>query len=190
MTRNYSAALTFDLHAEATTHLLRSDQQEDLCFAIWRPSEGSQRTSALLQRLILPREGERDVHGNASFRPEYFERALGEAVESQGGLAFLHSHLGPGWQDMSADDIRAELGHAAATKGATGLPLVGLTLATDGAWSARFWEKNGPQKYERRWCENVRVVGDPFSVTYADKLRPPPRFKEELRRTISAWGKE
>ena len=190
MTRIFSSAFTFDLHAVAATHLIRADGQEDLCFAIWHPSEGSHRTTALLHRLILPQPGERAVHGNASFHPEYFERALGEAVEAQGGLAFLHSHPAPGWQNMSSDDIRAEEGHAAATKGATGLPLVGLTLGNDGAWSARFWEKTRPKKYERRWCENVRVVGDPFTVTYADQLRPPPRFKEELRRTISSWGKE
>lgn len=190
MTRTFSSAFTFDLYAQAASHLIRTDHQEDLCFAVWHPSEGLTRTTALLHRLILPRPGERAVHGNVSFSPEYFERALGEAVEAQGGLAFLHSHPVPGWQGMSSDDVRAEEGHAAPTKGATGLPLVGLTLGTDGAWSARFWEKTGPKKYERRWCENVRVVGDPFGVTYADQLRPPPRFKEELRRTISSWGKE
>ena len=188
MTRTFSSACTFDFHAQAASHLIRPDHQEDLCFAIWHPSEGRTRTTALLHHLVLPRAGERAVHGNASFSPEYFERALGEAVESQGGLAFLHSHPAPGWQGMSSDDVRAEEGHAAPTKGATGLPLVGLTLGTDGAWSARFWKKTRPKKYERRWCENVRVVGDPFGVTYTEQLRPAPRFKEELRRTISAWG--
>jgi tRNA A37 threonylcarbamoyladenosine dehydratase len=32
--------------------------------------------------------------------------------------------------------------------------------------------------------------GRSVSITYADFLRPRPRFKEELRRTISAWGEE
>jgi molybdopterin-synthase adenylyltransferase len=189
MNQSYSAAMTFDVHAEAASHLIRKDRQEDLCFAVWHPSKGANRTTALIHRLILPRNGERRVHGNASFESSYFERAIGEAVEAEGGLAFLHSHPAPGWQDMSSDDIRAEQGHAAPTMGATGAPLVGLTIGTDGAWSARFWEKVQAKKYERRWCENVRVVGDPFSITYADKLKPPPLFKQELRRTISAWGK-
>jgi len=106
----------------------------------------------------------------SSFLPAYFERAVTEAVAENAELAFLHSHLGPGWQGMSDDDVRAEQTHAAAAKGATGLPLVGLTLGTDGAWSARFWEKTSPRVYERRWCTHVRVVGERLSVAYADHL--------------------
>lgn len=184
----YSAALTGALHKEAVAQLLRSDGQEDLCFGLWRPSSGAIRKSALIQRLILPDPGERLVHGNASFTSRYFERALGEALQEKAGLVFMHSHLGPGWQGMSRDDVAAELGHAAATRAATGLPLVGMTLATDEAWSARFWEKVGPKQYERRWCETVRVVGDRLTMTYNDGLIPPPPAREELLRTISAWG--
>jgi ThiF family len=184
----FSAALPSGLHAEAAEHLLRPDGQEDLCFAIWCPSHGRTRHSALLQRLILPMSGERRVHGNASFEPGYFERAVSEARAAGGGLAFLHSHLGPGWQDLSKEDIQAELRHAAAARGATRLPLVGLTLGTDGAWSARFWQKVAPHNYVRRWCATVRVVGEKLTMTYMDGLMPPPRPKEEQRRTISAWG--
>lgn len=188
MNHDYSIAFTSKIHREAMGHLIRGDGQEDLCFGIWYPSEGQNRTTALLYRLLLPQTGDRRVHCNASFLPAYFERALGEVVVVGGGLAFLHSHPGPGWQDMSDDDIWAEQRHAAASQGATGLPLVGLTLGTDGAWSGRFWIKTAPRQYERRWCSNVRTVGDFFDVTYADSLRPRPRFKEELRRTVSAWG--
>ena len=53
----------------------------------------------------------------------------------------LHSHLGPGWQDVSEDDVVAERGRAALALAGTELPLVGLTLGTDGAWSARFWPR-------------------------------------------------
>jgi ThiF family len=186
----YSLAMTERLCVEAGAFLLRDDGQEDLCFALWYPSRGNTRTTALLHRLIFPGAGDRRVHGNASFLPCYFERALGEAMAAHAGLAFLHSHLGPGWQSMSDDDVRAEQGHAAAAQGATGLPLVGLTLGTDHAWSARFWEKTAPRTYTRRWCTNVRVVGRPLSVTYADHLAPRPRFKEELRRTVSSWGED
>lgn len=106
----------------------------------------------------------------------------------RGGLAFLHSHPGPGWQDMSRDDIAAERGHAASARAATGLPFVGLTLGSDGAWSARFWEKTAPKTYERRWCENVRVVGRKLAITWHPVLRPVPQFRASLLRTISAWG--
>ncbi len=184
----YSAALSSALHAEAAAHLLRADRQEDLCFGLWYPSRGAGRTTALLQRLILPQHGERQVHGNASFQPVYFQRALGEAMKAGAGLAFLHSHPAPDWQGMSLDDVRAEEGHAAATKGATGLPFVGLTLGTDGAWSARFWEKVGPRRYERRWCVSTRVVGGQLAVTFHDDLLPPPGYRPELQRTVSAWG--
>jgi len=110
-------------------------------------------------------------------------------MDKGGGIAFTHSHLGPGWQGMSGDDIRTEQAMAAQAKAATGLPLVGMTVGTDGAWSARFWEKVGPSSYERVWCKSVRVIGEQgLNVTFADKLCPPPKFREELKRTISVWG--
>jgi hypothetical protein len=187
---NYSVALTTDVHAQALGHLVRADRQEDLCFALWFPSQGKERTTALVRELVLPRGGERQVHGNASFQPEYFERALGAACADGAGLAFLHSHPVPGWQGMSADDVAAEQGHAAAAKGGTGLPLVGLTVGSDGAWSARFWEKAGPRRYERRWCRSVRVVGERLTITFDERQAPRPAPRRELARTVSAWGPE
>lgn len=186
---SYSLALSTAVHRQAADHLLRADGQEDLCFAIWHQSRGRDRTTALLHSLVLPKEGEREVHGNVSFLPAYFERALGAAIEAGGGLALLHSHPGgQGWQGMSSDDVRAEQGTAAAARGATGLPLVGLTMGSDEALSARFWEKVAPRSYERRWCESTRVVGERLSVAYCDELRPPPTFRPQLTRTVSAWG--
>lgn len=185
----YSVALSSSLHDQTTEHLLRSDQQEDLCFAIWHPSRGRDRITALLHTLILPDDGDRQVHGNASFNPQYFERTLRIASELEGGVALLHSHPGgAGWQDMSYDDVAAEQRHAAAAKGATGLPLVGLTIAGDSSWSARFWEKIKPRTYEHHSCETVRVVGESLNITYCDHLKPPPTLRPELTRTISAWG--
>src|SRR5438445_2495586 len=113
--RTYSTALTEDVHAEAVKHLIRSDRQEDLCFGVWHPSTGRMRTTSIVHRLILPHEGERQVHGNASFASDYFERALGVARTAGGGLAFMHSHPGIGWQAMSSADVSAEAGHAAAS---------------------------------------------------------------------------
>jgi molybdopterin/thiamine biosynthesis adenylyltransferase len=188
-TGTYSVALSAQTHDELRRHLWRADGQEDLCFALWYPSEGETRMTALVAKAVLPEPGDRRVHGNASFLPQFFERALSEAVAADAGLAFLHSHPAPGWQDMSSDDVRAEAGHAAATLAMTGLPLVGMTLgATDGAWSARFWEKAAPRRYVRRPCTHVRVAGESLAVTYHDSLLKPPRLKPELRRTVSAWG--
>ncbi len=185
---SYSVAIPGEIDEALLAHLIRSDHQEDLCFATWYPSNGVQRKTAILHSVILPRPGERHVHGNASFEARYFERAVMEATKAGAGLAFLHSHPGPGWQDMSQDDIRAEQGHAAAAKGATGLPLIGLTAGNDRSWSARFWEKVAPSTYERRWCSAVRAVGSQLRVTFNDRILAPPSASESLRRTISAWG--
>jgi hypothetical protein len=187
---SHSVALPTFVHQQAAEHLLRKDGQEDLCFALWFPSQGQERHTALIHNLIPPQQGERCVHGNASFKPEYFERALGIALREKAGLAFMHSHPVAGWQGMSPDDVHTENDRAAATKAATGFPLVGLTLGTDGAWSARFWERVGPRAYERCWCQTVRVAGEWFSVTYHPDYVPVPRFRPELERTISAWGTE
>lgn len=146
--------------------------------------------TGLVAKLVLPLEGERRVHGNASFLPHYFERALDEAAQAGAGLAFFHSHPGPGWQGMSDDDVIAEQSHAAAVKAATGMPLLGMTIGTDEAWSARFWEKTAPRTYQRRWCSHVRIVGERLALTYYDRLLPRPRPKEALKRTVSAWGEQ
>ncbi len=184
-----SVAMPAEVDRAARSHLLRDDGQEDLCFALWRPSRGRSRTTALIQRLILPHVGERNVHGNASFEPAFFERAIAEAAAEGAGLALMHSHpQGRGWQGMSEDDIAAEHGHAAAAFGATDFPLVGLTLAGNGAWSARFWERTAPRTYPGAWCGSVRVVGDALRITYMDQLAPPPHPTEEQVRTVSAWG--
>ncbi len=186
MTR--SAALTSDTFDQLAAHLIRRDGQEDLCFALWRPSTGASRITAIISELILPLEGERHVHGNASFEPHYLDRALALALERRSGLAFLHSHPGPGWQGMSDDDISTEMTRAASTLAATGHPLVGLTIGNDGALSARFWERTAPRQYERHWCESVRVAGKKLGVTFDSAQRPAPRELPTQVRTVSAWG--
>jgi hypothetical protein len=150
---------------------------------------GRTRTTALIYKLVLPEEGERNVHGNASFEPAYFERAMTEAAADGAGLALMHSHpLGRGWQGMSLDDVRAEQGHAGAVFGATRKPFVGLTIAGDASWSGRFWLRTAPRTYARHNCATVRVVGNRLKVTYLDELAPPPVATAEQVRTVSAWG--
>ena len=189
---NFSVALTGPTHDAFREHLVRADNQEDICFALWRPSQGAQRLTAVVSGPILPRASERSVHGNASFEGHYLIRAAEIAAHANAGLVLLHSHpSGQGWQGMSKDDINAERGNAARVKALTGLPLVGMTIgSTDGGWGARFWEKTAPRTYERRDCENVRVVGRQMQLTYHPELRPQPGLREELKRTVSAWGEK
>lgn len=184
-----SAAMTEQVAEEAQDHLLRADGQEDLCFALWRPSTGRGRTTAIIQKLLLPRHGERTVHGNVSFQPAYFERALAAAALEGAGLALLHSHPGGrGWQGMSRDDVTTEQGIAGAVFGTTDRPFIGLTLAGDHTWSARFWERTAPRTYARQFCATVRVLGEKIKVHYFDQLAPVPTPMRAQIRTISAWG--
>lgn len=184
-----SVALTEAIDRQAREHLVRADGQEDICFALWYPSRGERRSTALVHGLVRPLEGDREIHGNAAFNPPYFRRALAEATRADAGLALLHSHPGSGWQDMSGDDVNAELGNAGAVMSATGLPFLGMTLAArDATWSARVWRKGAPRMYDRADCDSVRVVGDGLRVSWHPELRPVPRAREELLRTLEAWG--
>ena len=71
------------------------------------PSVGSTRLTAVLTELVLPDEDERILDGNVAFTAGYLSRVLA-SVPDGCGIALLHSHLGPGWQDMSRDDDIAE----------------------------------------------------------------------------------
>jgi molybdopterin-synthase adenylyltransferase len=187
---SHSAALTTDTHESLVAHLDRRDRQEDLCFALYRPSSGTTRTTAIVHELVLPESGERNVHGNVAFTGDYFLRAAFAAADADAGLVLLHSHPGGyAWQGMSSDDIDAERGHAAQAQEVTGLPLVGMTMGTgEASWSARIWPKGAGGKFSRRDCDSVRVVGDQLRMTYNPELRPAPPATGKQLRTVSAWG--
>src|SRR3990172_5614286 len=103
-----SVAMPEILNEEVFKFLIKPDGGEDLLFALWTPSLGAQRLTGLVHTPIYPAKGDRQRHGNVSFNPQYFERVCKMALKEKGGVAFLHSHIGPGWQDMSEDDIVAE----------------------------------------------------------------------------------
>jgi molybdopterin/thiamine biosynthesis adenylyltransferase len=171
-------------------HLLRGDGQEDLCFGVWSPSTGNERTTSIVRAPLLPRDGERHVHGNASFEPGYVLRAAQAAAAAGGGLAFMHSHpAGGGWQGMSGPDKVAEGRVANLAREITGLPLVGLTLAGDRSWSARVWAGVG-QAVTPRWCESVRVIRDRYLISFNRALMPVPEVAETQVRTVHTWGEE
>jgi molybdopterin-synthase adenylyltransferase len=187
----FSVAMAEEMHDRLCGHLARRDGQEDLCFALWYPSNGYSRTTALLSDVVLPVDGDRLVHGNAAFEAKYLLRALRMARAAGAGLAFLHSHPAPGWQGMSRPDVLAESGMAAMVWGATKQPLVGLTLgAADRTWSARVWSRVRTRRFNRQWCESVRIVGGRLRVHYCEDLLPAPKPTRQQVRTVSAWGEK
>jgi molybdopterin-synthase adenylyltransferase len=184
-----SVAMTAETDRSLGAHLHKPRRQEDLAFAYWRPSVGLRRYTAIIESVAWPGEDDRLLHGNASFRAEYLERVLREVPEAA-GIAFLHGHPGPGWQGMSDDDTVAERDRlAGAVAGRTGLPLVGMTRGTDGAWSARFWARSGPRTYERRDAGTVRVVGRRLRITFHPG-DVPAKPTQALGETLTVWGKE
>lgn len=192
MRKDWNVAMSCSVHAQLAKHLIREDGQEDLAFGLWNPSVGAERDTALLASVLLPNEGDREVHGNVSFMPRYLERACRCAMDQGSGVAFLHSHPFPGWQGMSHDDVEAERNMAGAVLALTGYPLVGLTIGNDEVWSARVWldEGAGRRRHTRQWCSVVRVSGAQFRVHFARELRPRPVYRDLFRRTLDMWGAE
>ena len=183
-----SVAMTGSTQVQFANHLLRDDGQEDLCFGTWRPSTGRRRRTAILHQPILPRGGDRLVHGNASFEPAYLLRAAREAAVAGVGLAFMHSHpKGSGWQSLNETDRIAESRVANIAREVTGFPLVGLTLSGDRRWSARVWKGAG-RDVTPVSCETVRTVGDTFEATFDDRILRLPRPSEMQVRTVHTWG--
>ena len=78
---DYSVVMTTEVAAALRRHLLqhirKGQRQEDLCFALWKPSTGKTRTTAVLTEAILPGANERRLHGGASFLPSYLDRGGG-----------------------------------------------------------------------------------------------------------------
>lgn len=183
-------ALSSVLDTDIRTFLIRDDGEEDLMFALWTPSYGSRRLTALLHTPLFPVDGDRQRHGNVSFNLQYFERACRDAVAMGCGIAFLHSHPGAGWQGMSPDDVTAEKRLAGPVAALTNLPLVGLTIGSDGTWSGRMWDHDKGKVFQRVWCHSVRSVGDRLQAHFDDNLVPLPSFREQLLRTVTVWGKQ
>lgn len=185
-----SVAMTDDIDQALVAHLLKQAGQEDLAFAYWRPSHGATRYSCILHAVALPGPQDRSLHGNVSFSGDYLLRVLAD-VPAGSGVALLHSHLGPGWQGMSHDDEVAErdrLGSAVAAR--TGLPVLGLTLGTDGTWSARVWVREGPNRFTRLEASTVRVVGRSLRTSHHPRLQPVPAEPAAQAATISVWGRD
>jgi hypothetical protein len=182
----YSVAMTGEVEAAMRDHLIREDGQEDVLAATYVLSTGVERTTALIKSVIFPGEGERDVHGNASFTSGYVLRASNKARTAGHGLVLLHSHPGSrGWQLLSDMDRDTESEYERVARGITKMPLLGMTLGgRDTSWSARFWfDRSAPT-----WAESVRSVSPKLAVTWNDEIRRVPSITRSQQRTVSSWG--
>jgi molybdopterin-synthase adenylyltransferase len=190
MTRLTSVAMTVLTRDALCDLLLRDDGQEDLCLAMYRPSTGRHRVTALIRQPLAPRDGERVVHGNVTVTAEYILRGAEVARADQCGLVLLHSHpAGRGWQAMSGPDRETEASYANLVREMTGLPLVGMTLGGgDRSWSARHWDRGVGRQVTPKECGNVRVIGDLLTITWNDAINPAPPVNPRQERTVTAWG--
>ena len=129
--RTASVAMTSATEKELSRLLVRDDGQEDICLATYRPSTGLTRDSALIAAAVPPEPGDRHVHGNATVTAEYILRAAAIAQQEDCGLILIHTHpRASEWQFMSGPDRDTESSYAYLVREMTGLPLVGMTLAT------------------------------------------------------------
>lgn len=179
----------------ARCHLLQhyndGRRQEDIALATWFPADGANRHTAIIDEVLLPTARDRVLQGNVRMTRDFLRRGRQRAIAKGAGMAVMHNHLGPGWQDMSTDDIIMESRSVSNPARATGLPALGLTLGTDGTWSARFWLRRGSD-YERTWCSTVRIVSpERLSLQVNPNLRAetkaPPSL-ERYRRSMELWG--
>jgi hypothetical protein len=183
-----SVALAAALDRELVGHIDKGPEQEDLCFGYWRPSRGSKRFTAVLHQLNLPGDDERVLRGNVAFTSNYLARVLDECP-ADSGIALIHSHLDPGWQGMSHDDVVAERDRLAGVVASrTRLPVLGMTWGTDGTWSARFWLRADRRRYERCDAGTVRVVGRKLRTSHHPKLSPARQATGAQEATVSVWG--
>lgn len=190
--RTTSVAMTSATEKELSSLLVRDDGQEDICLATYRPSTGLTRDSALIAEVVPPESGDRHVHGNATVTAEYILRVAAIAQREDCGMILLHTHpRASEWQFMSAPDRDTESSYANLAREMTGLPLVGMTLATKTqTWSARHWNIGVGRQVDCTHATNVRVVGGRFAVSWNDVLRPQPQPTERQLRTVSAWGEQ
>ena len=192
---NYRVLLREALHRELADHLssgFRGGQwQEEACLALWRPGDGYNRYTGILGEIVRPHACDRALHGTVTVRSSYLNRALDRAARVNAGVAVLHSHPGPGWQDLSPTDEDTESTIVAPFVRETGLPLLGLTMGSDAVWSARFWQRSGDGRFEPAHCTDVRRVGPRGTRSDSPPEAYPPYVRRPgLARTLDCWGLE
>ena len=190
---NYRVVLREELHRKLVNYLLRHFQvgslQEEVCFALWYPGDGMNRYTGILRELILPISDDRELHGNITVHLQYLNRVLERALDMNAGVAVLHSHPDCGWQALSRDDEDTERNLILPFIRETGLPLLGLTLAKNEIWSARFWHEPRLGSAQLTHCTEVRRVGVRKSVADTVSIAYPVYTRRTiLERTLDCWG--
>ena len=190
---NHRVVIREKLHLDIAGHLLHRLQdrhaQEEVCFALWYPGDGTHRYTGILGEVVLPASDDRELHGNVTVHIQYLDRVLERALAAKAGVAALHSHAACGWQGLSQDDEDTERNAILPFVRETGLPLLGLTLAKDEIWSARFWHELRPGRVDLVHCLDVRRVGPRKS-----SAESPPHACQSyarqtvLKRTLDSWG--
>lgn len=185
---------TGEAEQQARAHLLQDirNGQEDICFGLWAPSTGAETQGAIIDEILLPQKGERNLYGGVSAEVHYTLRAARTAVQKKRGLVVMHSHPSPGWQNLSTADRNTEGNNIAWTALATKLPLIGMTIGEDGHWSGRFWE--APRRGKGRtsaWCRSVQITGTKNGrIWFNPNISPIPQRQRQLLRTYDSWGSE
>ena len=190
---NYRVVLRESLHRKLADHLASGfhggELQEEACLALWRPGDGCDRYTGILSEVVLPQDGDRDLHGNVTVQGGYLNRVLDRALEANSGVAVLHSHPGPGWQALSGMDEDTESTIIAPFVRETRLPLLGLTMGSDAVWSARFWKRSTDGRFEPAHCTDVRRVGPRGTRCDSPPGACPPYVRRAgLVRTLDCWG--
>ena len=192
----YSVVWRAEVEREARRHLLQhyhdGRRQEDIALATWYPATGTDRYTAVIDEILLPAEDERILQGNVQMTRNYLRRCRQRALSKGAGMAVMHNHLGPGWQGMSADDVVMESRSVSNPARATGLPVLGLTLGTDGTWSvlASGFEETlimsaiGAQPSALFRPAHLTLQANPQLHDPDGPSSPLERF----RRSLEAWG--
>ena len=186
--KEFCISIPENINQELLTYLIRDDGDEDLIFALWCPSYGDNRLTALIHSIIYPNNEDRQRHGNVSFNVSYFKRVCKEAARQGMGVCFLHSHPFPGWQGMSYDDVAAETKMSPNAFTLTDLPLVGMTVGNDGTWSGRIWHHQMDGKFKMVEAALVKSVGKALIPSFNDRLVPKSQYREEFKRTRTVYG--
>jgi hypothetical protein len=184
----YSVAMTEATNKKLIDFLLRTTEDEEICFALWHPANGKKRKSILINDIIHPKKGDRKRHGNVSAMPQYLDRVKEIARLNKAGLVMIHTHpFGCGHQGVSVPDLHYEQDVLSREIfGYTGLPLVGMTLSGDKIWSARIY----PRPYKIQWCTGVRIVGKNLTIHFNPKLSPSPKPNQKHITTASVWDEK
>ncbi|MEM2159740.1 MAG: ThiF family adenylyltransferase [Candidatus Nitrosotenuis sp.] len=183
----FSVAMTESMDDSLNRFLLSDMESEEICFGVWYPAKGKTRFSALIHEIVFPTDQDRKKDGHVEAFPEYVDRVKELARERRGGVVMIHTHpFGRGPQGVSQPDLHYEQDILSREIfGITGLPLVGMTLAGDGTWSARLY----PEPFKIKWCDKVRIVGKNLTIHYNDNSQKPTPNGRQIR-TTSVWGEK